>query len=426
MFKKVLQCFLAVSLSGLLLSGCAKSGTDKDTSSSAKAEQAEQEKKTTGKEDVTLSIWAGKEDQEYITTVTQNFIKEHQNEANITINYSPMVEGDVRSALLGNVLKGPDIYTTTDGDIQSLVAGGAASPVANSDEISSRNTKESIDSVTVYGTVYGYPVTADNGYFLYYNKKYLNDNDVKSLDKILRVAARNRKKFAMDWTSGWYMYSFFGQTGMRVTLGKDGTTNLCNWNNTKSGIKGTDVATALLRIGKNLGFENTKEWIQGMKQGRIIACVSGIWDESAIKNILGKDYGATKLPTYTVAGKQVHMASFFGYKTLGVNPYSEHIEWAHKLADYISNEDNQKLRFEMRGQCPSNINVSQSDEIVKSQAVNAILEQSEYSELQRIGGNYWEPVAEFGAMMASGNTGSKPLQEILDDMVTKIKASTLG
>lgn len=49
MFKKVLQCFLAVSLSGLLLSGCAKSGTDKDTSSSAKAEQAEQEKKQLAK-----------------------------------------------------------------------------------------------------------------------------------------------------------------------------------------------------------------------------------------------------------------------------------------------------------------------------------------------------------------------------------------
>ncbi len=422
MLKKVLQCFLAISVSGLLLSGCAESGTNNDTSSSVKTEQ---EDKTTGKGDVTLSIWAGKEDQEYINIVTQNFIKEHQNEANIKIEYSPVVEGDVRSALLGNVLKGPDIYTTTDGDIQSLVAGGAASPVVNSDEISSRNTKASIDSVTVYGTIYGYPVTADNGYFLYYNKKYLNDNDVKSLDKILRIAARNRKKFAMDWTSGWYIYSFFGQTGMRVTLGKDGTTNLCNWNNTKGDIKGTDVASALLRIGKNSGFENTKEWIQGMRRGKVIACVSGIWDESTIKNILGENYAATKLPTYTVAGKQIQMASFFGYKTLGVSPYSQHIEWAHKLADYISNEDNQKLRFEMRGQCPSNINASQTDEIIKSQAVSAVLKQSEYSELQRIGGNYWDPVAEFGTIMASGNTDGKPLQEILDDMVTKVKSSAL-
>ena len=61
MLKKVLQCFLAISVSGLLLSGCAESGTNNDTSSSVKTEQ---EDKTTGKGDVTLSIWAGKEEQD--------------------------------------------------------------------------------------------------------------------------------------------------------------------------------------------------------------------------------------------------------------------------------------------------------------------------------------------------------------------------
>ena len=61
---------------------------------------------------------------------------------------------------------------------------------------------------------------------------------------------------------------------------------------------------------------------------------------------------------------------------LGVNPYSKNKEWAHKFARYISNEENQKLRFEMRGQGPSNINAGKSDEVKKSQAVQAILEQN--------------------------------------------------
>lgn len=422
MLKKVLQCFLIISVYTLLLSGCAGNADKQDTSSSGEIEQEEK----TGKEDVTLSIWTSEEDKDYLDTVTTNFINEHQSEANITIEWTPVIDGDCRSKLLGNVLHGADIYTAPDGDIQSIAAGGAAAPVTNPDEIKSRNSEASVDSVTIDGTIYGYPITADNGYFLYYNKKYLNSSDVKSLDRILSVAASNRKKFAMDWTSGWYLYSFFGQTGMKVGLGKDGTTNLCDWNSTKDDIKGTDVASALLDIGQNPGFQNTKEWIKGIQNGRIIACVSGVWDENSIKSALGNNYAAAKLPTYTVAGKQVQMASFFGYKMLGVNPYSEHIEWAHKLADYISNEDNQKLRFEMRGQCPSNINAAQADEIGKSQAVSAVIEQSKYSELQRVGGNYWEPVSEFGAMMASGDTGSASLQEILDNMVKRIKASTLS
>lgn len=34
--------------------------------------------KNQGKEKVTLSIWAGEEDKEYITAVTQKFIKEYE------------------------------------------------------------------------------------------------------------------------------------------------------------------------------------------------------------------------------------------------------------------------------------------------------------------------------------------------------------
>lgn len=421
MGKISLKSLLVLSVLGIFMTGCAGKTPDNATGTGKETKQ----ENSGGKEKVALSIWAGEEDKDYIATVTQNFIKEHESEADITIEWSPMVEGQCRPNLLGDVLNGPDVYTTTDGDIQPIVAGGAASPVANPDEIKANNLESSVDAVTVLGTVYGYPITADNGYFLYYNKKYLSENDVKSLDRILSVAAKHNKKFAMDFTSGWYLYSFYGQTGLKVGLNKDGVTNFCTWNSKKNSIKGTDVAEALLKIGKHKGFESTGEWLKGFQDDRIIACVSGVWDESAIKKALGGNYAAAKLPTYTVAGQQVQMSCYFGYKMLGVNPYSEHVEWAHKLADYISNEENQKLRFEMRGQGPSNINASQSEEIKQSQAVQAVLAQSEFSELQRLGGNFWTPVSEFGTMMATGNTGGKSLQSILDNMVKRVKASTI-
>ena len=59
---------------------------------------------------------------------------------------------------------------------------------------------------------------------------------VKSLDKILSIAAKNKKKFAMDWSSGWYLYSFYGQTGLKLGLNKDGVTNFCTWNSKKGEI----------------------------------------------------------------------------------------------------------------------------------------------------------------------------------------------
>ncbi len=266
MGKNLLKYLLAVSLIGLFFTGCGNETPGKDTTSSG--EDVKEDGKKQGKEKVSLSIWAGEEDKDYIATVTQNFIKEHASEADITIEWSPVVEGQCRNALLGDILNAADVYTTTDGDIQSIVAGGAASPVTNPSEIKENNLASAVDAVTVYGQTYGYPITADNGYFLYYNKKYLNEEDVKSLDKILSVAAKHKKKFAMDWSSGWYLYSFYGQTGLKVGLNKDGVTNFCTWNSAKNSIKGTDVANALMKIGRNPGFESTGEGLEGLKKGQ--------------------------------------------------------------------------------------------------------------------------------------------------------------
>ena len=84
-------------------------------------------------------------------------------------------------------------------------------------------------------------MTADNGYFMYYNKDYFTEEDVKSLDKMLSVAQAAGKKVAMEFNSGWYLYTFFGNTGLEFGINDDGVTNYCNWNATDGAIKGVDV-----------------------------------------------------------------------------------------------------------------------------------------------------------------------------------------
>ena len=185
------------------------------------------------------------------------------------------------------------------------------------------------------------------------------------------------------------------------------------------------MANALLAISASPAFESTSALMDGVNSGEVIAFVSGVWDEAAVKAAWGDDYGAAILPSYTCAGQQVQMSCYFGYKMIGVNPYSEHVEWAHKLAEYISNEENQKLRFQMRGQGPSNIKAAESPEIMEATAIQAVLAQSAYSELQRLGGNYWNPATEFGNTMAAGNPENLDLQEYLDSLVERITASTV-
>lgn len=427
MKKKLISVWMSAAMVCGFLTGCGQNTDTQQTAGENTEASAEASAGQEGLEsgDITLSIWAGEEDKDLIAAIADQFVAEHADEANITIEWSPMVEGECRSNLLGDILNAPDVYTTTDGDLRSIVAGGGASPVINPDEIKAENLEAAVAALTINDTIYGYPITADNGYFLYYNTAYLTAEDVQSLDRILEVAAENGKTFDMNWESGWYLYSFFGQTGLKVGLNDDGVTNFCDWNSTENAIKGVDVAESLLAIGANPGFKNTEDWLTDAQEDTCIALVSGVWDASAIKAIWGDNYAAAKLPTYTCAGQQVQMACYFGYKMIGVNPYSEHETWAHELAKYISNEENQKLRFEMRGQGPSNINAGQSEAVKQDMVIQAVLAQSAYSEPQRLGGNFWTPSMNLGIACDTGEIGDVTLQELLDNTVAEITASSV-
>lgn len=320
---------------------------------------------------------------------------------------------------------GADVFAFADDQLRVLVAAGVLARVEDEAGVRDANIEGAWQASCVNDTLYAYPMTADNGYFLYYNKAYLKEEDVTSLDTILEKAAAAGKYVTMDWTSGWYLYSFFGETGMELGMNDDGVSNYCNWNATDTAIKGTDVARALLDISANPAFSSVTDtdFVAGVLDGTVIAGVSGVWNSNTVQQAWGADYGAAKLPTYTCAGRQVQMSSFAGYKMIGVNAYSEHIDWAGKLAAWITSQENQTLRFLMRGQGPSNIQAADSPQVAASPAIQAILSQSAHASLQRVGGNFWEPVQIFGQTMWEGNPQNTNLQELLDTMVDGITLS---
>ena len=145
MRKRVLAGILAVIMAGSIMTGGA--GTKKTENKNSVS--GENKNKPTS-EKVELTIWAGKEDRDYIKTVSENFINEHKSEADITIKHTDMVEGECRSNLLGDVLKGADVYTTTDGDISAIAAGGAADPIEDAETVKAENLEAASNAVTEY------------------------------------------------------------------------------------------------------------------------------------------------------------------------------------------------------------------------------------------------------------------------------------
>lgn len=210
---------------------------------------------------------------------------------------------------------------------------------------------------------------------------------------------------------------------MHVT--DDGVTNTCNWNATDTDITGVQVVEALLAITSNPGFReaDSDPFVAGVKDGSIIAGVSGTWNANAAQEAWGENYAACKLPTYTVAGQQVQMASFAGFKLVGVNPYSQNVGDAMMFAEYMTNEESQVARFEMRGQGPSNVNAAASEKVQAAPAIAALAAQSAYATVQRVGNKYWDPAAALGKILVNGNPDGIDLQTLLDNAVAGITAA---
>jgi arabinogalactan oligomer/maltooligosaccharide transport system substrate-binding protein len=428
MRKKINAIFITAILAASL-SGCAGSEreskiTDADTKLRNSPEDTDETELLSDNGDVELTVWGGEEDEALLTRIIEDFQTEYKGQANFHITFTAQSESNCKDVLMGDLEAGADVFAFADDQLNTLVAAGALEPVENADRIKSENLPGAVEAASVGSTLYAYPLTADNGYFLYYNKQFFNQEDIKTFDRMLQIAEENGKKITMDWSSAWYVYSFFGNTGLEVGLNSDGITNFCTWNQTEGDIKGEDVANAMLAIAESPAFLSTVEegFLEGVQDGSVIAGVSGVWNAVAMEEAWGADYGASKLPTYTCAERQIQMASFSGYKLIGVNAYSKHYTWAVRLAEWISNEKNQQLRFEMRRQGPANTKAAASADVQDSPAITALLEQSEFSCLQRIGGNFWDPVSAFALNMAAGNPEEKGLQEQLDSMVEGITA----
>lgn len=375
---------------------------------------------------VELTVWSEEDNFDLLNQMIDSFKQKYAGQAEFEINLVQGSDSETKNVLLGDIHNGADVFPFADDQLSAMVAAGALYPVPNADEVKNANIEEAVSAASINGTLYAYPMTADNGYFLYYDKNVLSDEDVQTMDGMLAVLEAAGKTFSMQLNSGWYLYSFFGNTGLEFGVNDDGVTNYCNWNTTEGDIKGVDVAQAILNITSSPAFisEEDGDFVTGIQSGNVAAGISGVWNAVAVKEAWGSDYGAVKLPTYTVAGQQVQMASFTGYKMMGVNAYSKHPEWAAKLADWLTNEENQTLRFEQRDQGPSNSNAAASDAVKQVPAIQAVIAQSQYGKLQRVGNSYWDACTAFGDTMAAGNPSGQDLQEIMDTLVDGITAST--
>lgn len=406
--------FVAVFLTTLLVTTALFAGGAKESNSST---QDTKPVDMMEKETVNLKVWGSIDAQDLLKEMVESFKQEYP-EKEYNIEFGIVSEADAKARYLEDPEAAADVFFFANDQLKDMVKAGALYQIAGSykDKVIAENGEGSVESATVDNKLYAFPETADNGYFMYYDKSVISSEDAKSIDSILAACKKSNKKFYFDLSNSWYVASFFFGAGCSLGIDESGK-QTCDFNNAD----GLAAAYALKELTASPYFMGGDQSVLTGGMGDSIAAgVCGTWVANAMKEKLGDNYAATKLPTFTRDGKQVQLGSFAGYKLCGISKVTKSPVDAMKLAQWLTNEQNQLLRFQRRGIGPSNIKVAAMQEVQKTPELAALAQQSLYAVSQNdVLGSFWGPVEAFGANMEAFNY-EPSIQAQLDDVVSQI------
>ncbi len=394
-----------------------------------------------GDKGLELTVWGSAAQQETLKQMVAKF-----EEGNPETKYNIKVGICEEDMAVSNIAPDPsaaaDVFCYSNDQLVPLLRVGALAKLGGIflDNVKTENSEDSVASGSIaYGTadekVYGYPYASDNGYFMFYDKSVITDEQVGSLESIISVCETKNKKIAWAVDVPWYTAGWFFAFGCDYSVEYDYNDNYKEKNieislNNEGGI---NACKAMSKLTSSKAFSgkstDNEKIITGFTTKSTAVAVSGTWNAPQIKKILGENYGVCKLPTVNVNGQDVQLSSFKGYKLFGVNPHSgDKIVEAHKLAAFLSSEAMQAERFEKHMVGPTNnaaANAVKDD--VTFAALNA---QKQFAKEQTsVPSSFWEPLKGVGLniidglLSESGGNGKLSYAEKLSAVEKQIKNS---
>ena len=347
------------------------------------------------------------------------------NEFGIVINptIEPVSEADAATNMVTDVEAGADIFCFAQDQFARLVSAEALSQlgVGASEFVRTSNDPGVVAAATAGESLYAYPLTSDNGYFMYYDKSVVKEEDVDSLEAIIADCEAAGKYFAFEMnTSAWYLASFFFGTGCVSEWTTDDDGKFISVHDTfdsPAGLIAVKGMKKLVDSPYHLSSSSGTEFASGAA-----VVVTGTWDYTTVSDILGDNMGVADLPSFEVDGVSYHLGSFNGCKLMGVKPQTDPVKGAalHRLAQYLTNEECQMQRFEENAWGPSNLAAQASEAVQANPGLAALYAQNAYSIPQgQIHGSWWDVAKVIGDDVKAA-TDEAGLQAALDNYRDKI------
>jgi arabinogalactan oligomer/maltooligosaccharide transport system substrate-binding protein len=399
--KKLIALLLAVMMVASVLAACG-GNTKPSESGDTTTPKGNVEDPFYGEDNITLLVWAADNATQLTKSLCDEFIAKYPNKK-ITISVETQGEGDAAGQVINDADKAADVFSFACDQINKLQKANALAPVLDDykEDVISRNTEFSVSTATLKDQLYAYPETGENGYYLVYDKRVVSDEQAKTLEGVLEACKAAGMKFVTDAGDGFYACMFPFTGGLKTAGITDEGDQLLN------DYKEDEVLDSLEAFAKlfhdysdTFMSANPTRIGSGMAENpqTVAAGIDGSWNAAIVSKTLGENYGAAKLPTININGKDTQIISMNGAKLIGVNSHSKFPEAAQLLADFLTNEASQTARLEELNWLPSNKAAADSDTVKNNKALSALLDQSQYSVPQiNVTEAFWAPWGTLGS-----------------------------
>lgn len=335
-------------------------------------------------------------------------------------------ESKAASDMIASVEDGADIYAFAHDQLARLIKAKALNQlgVKASETVTELHDGGSVSAASVAGNIYCYPLTADNGYFMYYDKSVLSEDKIDTMEEIIKTCEDAGKMISFELQNGWYTASYFFATECYSNWTTDDSGNFTAVDDTMNSDAGIVALKGMQKLLQSKSYVNSSKAADFSAATPSAVVVSGTWDATTAKEKLGDNLGVAKLPTFTVDDKTYQLGSFSGNKLLGVKPQTDAKRAAvlQQLALWLTNEQCQTERFEKFGWGPSNKAAQASDAVKADPVLSGFFAQSAFAIPQLQYPNpWWDAMAAVAVDAKNATAGdATALKAALDKYDTNI------
>ena len=417
--KKIIAIILAVVLCLGVFAGCQP--TTPNETQGNKETQGNNSQSLAGTYDA--KVWVAENIVELTKQQIADFNATNTDGIKINVTVEAVGEGDAATSMTTDVEAGADIFCFAQDQTARLIQAGALAQLgkAASELVKTNNDAASVAAVTSGENIWGYPLTSDNGYFMYYDKSVISEDDIGNMTKLIAAAKAAGRNISFELENSWYIVAYFFGAGCLSEWKTDGDGKFISVNDNFNSEKGEIAAAGIQELvtsGVYVNSSATSDFAAAVKSAVV---VSGTWNYENAKSILGDNLGIAELPSFTVDGKDYHLGSYNGCKLMGVKPQSDPVKAAvmNKLAQYLSGEKAQLERFNAVGWGPSNVAAQGSEAVKAAPHLIALMKQNNYSRPQgQIHGSWWDIAKVIATSIKEGGD----LQEALTNYQANMEA----